>query len=140
MKETDTHSPPETEVIERGHEADSISPRLLILSTLGLVSLMAFALLVANLARRGLSPEVETGRAQRIRSAEPRTGVRVTADQPGQLAELRESEDRRLTRYEWIVEPEGIARIPIQRAMELIAENGLPKPRATTEEQNENAD
>ena len=140
MKETEAHSPPQTETIERGHEPNSMSPRLIIWSAIGVALLMAFALLVAYIARPRLAPEVQTARAQRVRSAEPRAGVRVTADQPGQLRELRASEDRRLTSYEWIVEPEGIARIPIQRAMELIAENGLPKPKTTTEEPDANSD
>jgi hypothetical protein len=42
------------------------------------------------------------------------------------LAHLRDSEDRLLTSYGWIDRNAGIVRIPIDQAMTLIAERGLP--------------
>lgn len=42
------------------------------------------------------------------------------------LYELREGEMKRLERYAWQDKGEGVTRIPIERAMELVVERGLP--------------
>lgn len=42
------------------------------------------------------------------------------------LADLHEREDLLLHHYSWVDKPGGAVRIPIQRAMELIAQRGLP--------------
>jgi hypothetical protein len=44
-----------------------------------------------------------------------------------QAQELRAKEQRFLTTYEWVDQTTGVARIPLDRALELIAENGLPE-------------
>jgi hypothetical protein len=41
-------------------------------------------------------------------------------------ASLRASEDARLSSYGWVDRGNGVARIPIDRAMELIVRNGVP--------------
>lgn len=46
----------------------------------------------------------------------------VDADQTRELRELRELERRILSEYSWIDRPAGIARIPIRRAMEMLAQ------------------
>ena len=46
---------------------------------------------------------------------------------PGQdLRELRAQEDAVLHSYDWVDKQAGIVRIPIERAMELVIERGLP--------------
>jgi hypothetical protein len=42
------------------------------------------------------------------------------------VAELHEREDLWLNYYSWVDESKGTVRVPIERAMELIAERGLP--------------
>jgi hypothetical protein len=42
------------------------------------------------------------------------------------LAELRAAEDSDLNSYGWVDRKSGIARIPIERAMQLLLERGLP--------------
>jgi hypothetical protein len=42
------------------------------------------------------------------------------------IKELRRSELPRLERYEWVDKNTGVVRIPIERAIDLIAERGLP--------------
>lgn len=42
------------------------------------------------------------------------------------LADLHEREDLLLNYYSWVGKPGGAVRIPIERAMELIAQQGLP--------------
>ncbi len=53
---------------------------------------------------------------------EPRLIVIPAAD----FAELRAREDEELKSYAWIDRKSGIVRIPIERAMELILQRGLP--------------
>jgi hypothetical protein len=42
------------------------------------------------------------------------------------LQEMRAAEDQVLRSYGWLDQPNGIVRLPIDRAMELIAQRGLP--------------
>jgi hypothetical protein len=42
------------------------------------------------------------------------------------LLEMRTAEDQVLTHYAWLDQQNGIVRLPIDRAMELIAQRGLP--------------
>ncbi len=51
---------------------------------------------------------------------------RLQTNPRGDLLELRQKEDRILNSYGWIDRDAGIARIPIERAMELTAARGLP--------------
>ncbi len=52
---------------------------------------------------------------------------RVQTDNGDQdIADLHAREDLLLNYYSWVNEPQGKVRIPIERAMELIAQRGLP--------------
>jgi hypothetical protein len=42
------------------------------------------------------------------------------------IKDLRRSEERLLQRYQWVDQSSGVVRIPIDRAMDLVAERGLP--------------
>jgi hypothetical protein len=54
---------------------------------------------------------------------EPRLQVNAPLD----LQHWRAQEDSILTNYDWVDRNNGIVRIPIDRAMELIARRGVPK-------------
>ena len=47
-------------------------------------------------------------------------------DPEGDLKELRDSEDVKLTGYQWVDRNNQLVRIPITRAMELTVQRGLP--------------
>lgn len=51
---------------------------------------------------------------------------RLQPTPPRDLAEFRESEERFLHSYGWINKEEGVVRIPIERAIELVATRGIP--------------
>jgi hypothetical protein len=63
----------------------------------------------------------------------PRLQVEPVAD----LATLRAHEDRILDSYAWVDKEKGVARIPVEDAMRLVAEQGLPvfPPAPTTEKE-----
>jgi len=51
---------------------------------------------------------------------------RLEDDERGQLNGIRIEEENTLSSYGWVDQKSGVVRIPIERAMDLIAEKGLP--------------
>ena len=120
----------------RGHEPDVVNARLLKLSISGLVLLVALVLLTVYAANRYLASQMPNaaGSATGVHPTHSTTGPQVTARQPQLLRELRQSEQQRLTNYEWIDAPAGIARIPIHRAMDILAKRGFPEDAQKSEQ------
>lgn len=54
------------------------------------------------------------------------TFPRLVASEPRALAEFRAQEDALLTSWGWVEKDKGIARMPIEEAMKIVAERGLP--------------
>ena len=67
------------------------------------------------------SPLPEAG----VRQLPPAPRLQESPEQD--LAAMRAEEQRLLTSYGWVNEAGAIARIPVDRAIELIAERGLPE-------------
>jgi hypothetical protein len=65
-----------------------------------------------------LSEKAETGK-DRI----PKSPVIILTDEPGALRQLRSEEDLILNHYAWVDKNQGVVRIPIDKAMELIEKN-----------------
>jgi hypothetical protein len=63
--------------------------------------------------------------AQRVLPPAPRLQTTTAAD----IVELRNREDEILRNYGWVDRNAGVVRLPIDRAMELIVERGLPQPK-----------
>ena len=57
---------------------------------------------------------------------EPRLQPKPVID----LKEFRAAEDAILTSYGWVDPDKGVVRIPVERAMELVAKEGLPSRRS----------
>lgn len=51
---------------------------------------------------------------------------RLETDERTQLNNIRLAEEQKLNSYEWIDQKAGTVRIPIERAMDLLAQRGLP--------------
>jgi hypothetical protein len=51
---------------------------------------------------------------------------RLEENERTQLRQFIEDQDRKLATYDWVDKDKGIVRIPIDRAMELIVQRGLP--------------
>lgn len=82
-------------------------------------SWLFFDLLAAQAARTDSQPSP-------LASAEPRPEPRLLDDEPQDLKSVREEEKQILEGYDWIDKSRGIVRIPIDRALELVAKEGLP--------------
>lgn len=48
------------------------------------------------------------------------------------LAQQRAAENRLLHHYRWIDKEQGVVQIPVERAMDLVAKDGLPAPQPST--------
>ncbi len=71
-----------------------------------------------------VSPEAAPGRSDHLQARMPGSPRRAV---PGRdLLEMRTAEDGVLHSYGWVNRREGIVRIPIDRALELVAKYGLP--------------
>jgi hypothetical protein len=57
---------------------------------------------------------------------EPTPEPRLQVHAPKELQEMRAAEDALLKNYGWIDQKAGIVRIPVDRAIELLAKKGLP--------------
>lgn len=114
----------------RGHEQRDISLRPIVLASVGL----AVLILVAVVAMRSLFGFYLAREMRESPAANPLAvaeGERLPPEprlQPQpieQLRALRAREDVVLQTYGWIDRDQGIVRIPIERAMELIIERGV---------------
>lgn len=57
---------------------------------------------------------------------QPPPAPRLQVDPPADLRKLRAAEDAVLQSYGWVDRDAGIVRVPVERAIELLAERGLP--------------
>jgi hypothetical protein len=68
--------------------------------------------------------EIPVPRLAREREATPGTPLQV--DAPNELRRMRAAEQAALNSYGWVDKEAGIVRIPVDRAMEILAKKGLP--------------
>src|ERR1700720_1445101 len=72
-----------------------------------------------------VTPEADT-RAVTPENAETFPQPRLEENERTQLRSFIEDQDRKLATYDWVDKDKGAVRIPIDRAMELIVQRGLP--------------
>jgi hypothetical protein len=119
-----------------GHETTDVSPLALGLFALGLTLMVAIVLpLLTWLFWR------YEGEAQRADPPQSPLAVdelppspRLEVDPGAELARLRGVEEKTLSSYGWIDRQQGVARVPIERAIAVLAERGLPEPKAKSSE------
>ena len=112
-----------------GHEVSDINPKKISLVGIALALIILASLLVTyGLFHYFYISETRTRPApsplsySREPTPEPRLSVKPGED----LKSLRAEEDAILKTYGWIDREKGIVRIPIDRAIEILAERGLP--------------
>jgi hypothetical protein len=88
-----------------------------------------FASLLTQARRReGAQTQAAAAVARRL-PPEPR----LQASPSGELQAYREAQMQQLSNYSWVDRDKGVVAIPIQSAMELIIQRGIPPQRATGE-------
>jgi hypothetical protein len=121
MEHTVQHSPNGA-----GHEQREVSVRLIVLS---LASLAVFTFLVCVLVVgifNYLHSEYHTAEAERLAQPVIPPEPRLEVYGPRQLQDLHEREEHVLNTYAWVDKDAGMVRIPIDRAIDLLAQKGLP--------------
>jgi len=58
----------------------------------------------------------------------PRPRAALQADPTADMAKFAKEEEAAVTSYAWVDRDAGVARIPVTRAIEIVAERGLPVP------------
>lgn len=114
---------------ERGYEDATSRIGIPAVSALGLLALVVGAvLLMAGMfyALVAYQDAQDPGPSPMIGSRMPPAGPKLLPDTPDQVRELRTIEDSLLTTYGWVDRENGFARIPLDRAMSLVAGRGLP--------------
>jgi hypothetical protein len=112
-----------------GYEASDAEVKPILIFLIGLAGLIVVALvgmavlfnvLDARLGRtdREISPLIDTLQIP--------PGPLLQVDPAQELKDLLDWEERMLTGYGWVDEDTGVFRIPIERAIEIVAETGLP--------------
>ncbi len=112
--------------VSQGYEARDVNPRPVWWFTIGLLALTVGVMVLLVGMHRFLEGQYGSSTYP---PAEERTvpdGPVLQANPRVQLDALREQEQETLTNYGWVDEEQGIVRIPIERAMELVAEHGAP--------------
>lgn len=104
-------------------EASFLNSRTLWISLIGLVVLIGVVLAISALLFGYFTSTREPGVVQQ-EVAPP--GPRVLPDPAAPLDVLRATEQANLNSYGWVDRDAGVVRIPIERAMEIIAGQGLP--------------
>jgi hypothetical protein len=126
---------PQGEILHRaedssGHEPDHVSARGVIVFALGLVLLGVVVHFALGLVMNGFSSREASDQAVRppMLSAPVEPPAPRLQGNPA-LDRIRDQERqlKELNRYGWVDRPAGIVHIPIDRAIDLLAERGLPE-------------
>ena len=110
------------------HETRDADIRTLVKFAVGLFVLIVAAMIAMRFvfnyfkATQQLGPPASPFAESHTLPSVPRLQIHPVQD----LSQLRQAEDDRLNSYGWVDQKAGIARIPIGRAMDLLAQKGLP--------------
>ena len=127
----DSHAPASQDNPEVRHETTDVNIRaILIFGGALIVSAVVISFAVWVLFRyfearetRRVAPEYPLAATQESRlPPEPRLQTNPRED----LEQLREQEEQILNSYGWVDKNGGVARIPIEEAMKLVVQRGLP--------------
>jgi hypothetical protein len=128
MPESDLDRDGRTDV-RPGYELSDLNPGLIALFGIGLVVAVALAVIITSLFMRYRAfqharQETPVPRLAREREVTPEPRLEVGA--PNELRQMRAAEDAALSSYGWVDKDTGIVKIPVDRAMEILAKKGLP--------------
>ena len=111
-----------------GHELSDLSPRAIAIFGIALAATVIACLILAVwifgfFAARETKLDVPP--SPLAKQAAP-AGPHLQVSAPKDLAEMLAAEENILNSYDWVDRQAGTVRIPIDRAMQLLAERGLP--------------
>lgn len=117
-----------TEPRPPAHEQTDANLRAVVIFGICLLVLVAGTIVITVLVLNSISARPQPGLADRSPLALDRMppGARLQVSPPADMRAFREAEDAALTSYGWVDRANGVTRIPIERAKELLLARGLP--------------
>ncbi len=111
-----------------GHETRDLKPRTILLFGIGLSITILICLAIANwMFHYFAAVQTASGPAlSPLAKQEAPSGPHLQAHAPEDLRKFRGEEEAILNSYGWVNQQAGVARIPIDRAMQLLVQQGLP--------------
>ncbi|MET0502623.1 MAG: hypothetical protein ABW172_13970 [Candidatus Binatia bacterium] len=112
-----------------GHELSDLRPGYIALFGIALTAVIVAAAVITTLlihfkAAEQSRQETPIPRLAGEREATPEPRLQLDANK--ELRQMRAAEDAALNSYGWVDRSSGSVRIPIERAMEILAKKGLP--------------
>jgi hypothetical protein len=114
---------------EAGYEPSDLNPRYVGLFGIGLALVLVVSVVVVSLLIQYKTVQHarhDTPIPQLARERETLSGTRLQVDAQNEMRQMRATEDSILNSYGWVDKSTGVVRIPVDRAMEILAEKGLP--------------
>jgi hypothetical protein len=116
---------------EHGHEENRLSVRGLVIFASAMAALTTLVLLVLTTVMGGFAQEFKREQALTPPMFKEDAGTfpapRLQSDPTGEFATFKQQQLDQLNGYGWVDQKQEIAHIPIDRAIEILAEKGLPK-------------
>jgi len=142
MAETHPEPPPDS-ILAAGHEPSDIHVRSILFFSVALVVLIASSLGGLALVMKFYTSEERVLGQSRPTLYQDETGQfpepRLQRNTTYDMTKFRDDEDRGISAYSWVDPKASIARIPIDRALDIVAQRGLPpkdlKPKPTGSDQ-----
>jgi hypothetical protein len=112
-----------------GHELSDHKPGYIALFGIALTAVIVAAVVITSLlihfkAAEHSRQETPVPRLAQEREATP--GPRLRVDANKDVRQMRAGEEAVLNSYGWVDKDAGIVKIPVDRAMEILAKKGLP--------------
>ena len=112
-----------------GHELSDLRPGYIALFGIALTAVIVAAAVITSLLiyfKAAEQSRHETPIPRLAREREPTAEPRLQVEAHNELRQMRAAEDAALNSYGWVDKDSGTVRIPIERAMEILAQKGLP--------------
>jgi hypothetical protein len=112
-----------------GYETEDVKGRGIIISGGVLIIIMVITmLLISSLTGylEGLAEQGDEPLSPLIESQPTPVGARLQQSPPADMKAFRVEQQEVLQSYQWVDKSNGVVRIPIERAMQLTIERGLP--------------
>jgi hypothetical protein len=128
MAQSDLHRDQSTD-LPTGYERSDLKPGTIALFGIGLAVVIGAAVVITSLFvhYRALQlPRQETPVPRLAGEREATPEPRLQVDAQNELRQMRAAEGAALNSYGWVDKDAGIVKIPVDRAMEILAKKGLP--------------
>lgn len=112
-----------------GYEKQDVGFRFAILFIAGIIVFTVLTMVALFVIYPILTPEGARARRETAQEVQRRLppGPVLQANPAVDMQRFREQELRKVSTYGWVDERRGIVRVPVDRAMEIVAQRGLPR-------------